>query len=184
VYRYGSGTSGAAPLVTAAASLLWAQNPTWSADTVKTRILNTVDVLPWLDGKLLTSGRLNLRKALDNQSPDAVTDLSVEVSRTVAKITWTAPGNNGDEGTASAYDLRFSMSPITDASSFNSATPITTAAPDTSGTEECAIQGGLGPCIATLYFAIKTWDDAFNVSGLSNVPTATPCDSTTALTCD
>jgi hypothetical protein len=46
--------------------------------------------------------------------PGQVTDLAVEwVTDRSVTLTWTAPGDNGENGTATAYDIRHSPSPIT-----------------------------------------------------------------------
>jgi len=64
-YGFISGTSMAAPMVSGAAALLRARFTNESAPQIIRRLLNAVDVLPGLAGKCVTSGRLNLRKALD-----------------------------------------------------------------------------------------------------------------------
>ncbi len=63
-YRYETGTSFAAPMVTATAALIWQAKPNLTAAQVKAAILNNVDVLSSLDGKCVTEGRLNPYKAL------------------------------------------------------------------------------------------------------------------------
>ncbi|MCX8042033.1 MAG: S-layer homology domain-containing protein, partial [Thermodesulfobacteriaceae bacterium] len=64
VYLYASGTSMATPIVTGVAALLWSKVPTLSYLEVKNMILNSVDNLPQLTGKVKTSGRINAYKAL------------------------------------------------------------------------------------------------------------------------
>lgn len=84
------------------------------------------------------------------------------------RLTWTAPGDDGNYGRAKTYDLRYSTSPITD-SSWQEAyqfigEPRTAAA----GTiQSCFISGLIAR--TKYYFAIKTVDEAGNWSILSNV---------------
>jgi subtilisin family serine protease len=67
VYGAGStatGTSVAAPLVSAAAALIWSEYPGLTPAQVKAKIFNNVDVIPSHSGKTVTGGRLNVYKAL------------------------------------------------------------------------------------------------------------------------
>lgn len=87
-----------------------------------------------------------------------------------ANLTWTAPGDNGSQGTASAYDIRYKTTPINNNSDFNSAVQlIGEPAPGAPGTLQGFTVMGL-PAEATLYFAIKTLDEVPNTSALSNIP--------------
>jgi thermitase len=63
-----SGTSMATPHVTGAVALLSAYNPNLSVASLKATILNTVDPLPAWTGLVKTGGRLNLDRALRNQT--------------------------------------------------------------------------------------------------------------------
>ena len=67
-YHYSTGTSFAAPYVAGVASLIWAKYPTLTAEEVKARILNGVDVGSGFLGKCSTNGRLNAYKALCNHT--------------------------------------------------------------------------------------------------------------------
>lgn len=82
-------------------------------------------------------------------------------------VRWTAPGDDGNVGTATTYDLRQSSTLITSAN-FDQATQVTgLPAPRISGTAEQFTVTGLIP--GQYYFAIKTADEAGNWSLISNV---------------
>ena len=83
-----------------------------------------------------------------------------------ASLTWTAPGDDGNVGTATEYDLRASETPVT-ALEWDLATPIEgEPVPSVAGTQEAYYY----------YLALKTVDEAGNWSGLSNV-VVVPYDS-------
>jgi thermitase len=67
-YKTLSGTSMAAPFVAAAAAMLRAQDPDASYKQIRKRLLNSVDHLPQLLGKVATGGRLDLDRALESGS--------------------------------------------------------------------------------------------------------------------
>ncbi len=88
-------------------------------------------------------------------------------SSTTITITWTAPGDDGIEGTASQYDIRYSTSTITEAN-WDQASQVTgEPSPQPAGSQESFTVTELEPN-TTYYFAIKTVDEALNWSGLSN----------------
>jgi subtilisin family serine protease len=68
LYRALSGTSMAAPHAAGAAALLVSYNPNLSAASLKATLMNTVDVLPQWNGVVKTGGRLNVARALQNQT--------------------------------------------------------------------------------------------------------------------
>ncbi len=83
-------------------------------------------------------------------------------------LAWTAPGDDGSYGRASSYDVRWSTAPITDAN-FSTANAVPgPPAPTDAGTRQRLVVRGLTRG-TTYYFALKTTDDAGNVSPLSNV---------------
>ncbi len=112
---------------------------------------------------------VHLTRASDTTAPSAIADLAIS-SFTSASVTlsWTAPGDDGNNGTARSYDVRYSISPI-NGGNFNAATHVAgLGAPNPAGTIETAIIGNL-QSNTTYYFAIKSADEANNVSNISNV---------------
>lgn len=115
----------------------------------------------------------------DGKPPGLVTDLSSGI-RTPSSITltWTAPGDDGDRGHATAYDLRWATSNITE-ESWIRATPVDDEPiPARAGTRETMTVTGLPPG-ATCWFALKTRDEGpAHWSPLSRVcKAATPPES-------
>lgn len=105
----------------------------------------------------------------DEIAPATVNDLSV-VGQTLDSITltWTAPGNDGNIGIASQYDIRYSTSPI-DELNWGIATQCNEEpVPQSAGSMETFIVNDLQPA-TTYYFAIKSADGSSNWSAISNV---------------
>ena len=99
---------------------------------------------------------------LDVCRPAPVADLAVVLGRTTAAVSWTAPGDDSLAGTATAYDLRYSSSPITGEAGFGTATPVEEVPePSEAGSVECVELRWLTRC-RMYYFALKTQDDAGN----------------------
>jgi hypothetical protein len=107
----------------------------------------------------------------DTTKPAAVLDLAA-TDRTATSVTlsWTAPGDDGHTGTAARYDIRRATSgPITEAT-WAAAIPLTgEPAPLPANTPQAFAVTGLG-CGTLHYFALKTSDEAFNTSAISNSP--------------
>ena len=74
-YDYKSGTSMATPMVAGMAGLIKGTNPDLTAKGLKLRIMETVDPIPSLKGKIATGGRVNLTAALNTASPADVIHL-------------------------------------------------------------------------------------------------------------
>jgi thermitase len=63
-FREASGTSMATPVVAGVAALVLAKDPHMTVDQLRKHLLNSVDKLPSLKGKVLTGGRINAAKAV------------------------------------------------------------------------------------------------------------------------
>ncbi|MGB5049071.1 MAG: CARDB domain-containing protein, partial [Caldilineaceae bacterium] len=171
-YRAANGTSMAAPHVTGAAALIWSEfGSSLSNEQVKQRIISGVDSLKDRSKQTITNGRLNILNVLERDStpPAAVADLTPGgVLLTKILLNWTATGDDGMEGKATAYDIRYSQAPISDAN-FELANRVPDVPePQAAGFQESVLVGGLAPN-TTYYFALKVADNVGNLSELSNV---------------
>ena len=106
------------------------------------------------------------------------------------RFEWTAPGDDGNRGRASRYEMRYSTSAISsqadsmalDSWWSNQATAVPSMpTPSASGTADNVTVGGLSYG-TTYYFIIRSVDDAQNWSAYSNVAMVTlaPCDAPTS----
>ncbi len=110
-----------------------------------------------------------LRPATLAISSTASTDTSVTLS-------WVATGDDSLTGTGTAYDVRYSTSPI-NSTNWASATQATgEPAPTAAGTGQTFKVNGLSRQ-TQYYFAAKLADEAGNVSALSNVLNVTTPDT-------
>lgn len=113
------------------------------------------------------------RMTEDNIPPATISDLRATANTTNSvTLDWTATGNNGNEGTAFLYDIRYSASPITEDNFDAAARPEKVPAPAEAGTAESFTIKDL-QFNTQYYFAIKVRDRQFNFSGMSEVVNAT-----------
>ena len=83
-------------------------------------------------------------------------------------LVWTTPGDDGNVGVATRFDLRYSRNPIT-SSNFNNATRVNfVISPGAPGSMTQMLVNGLDPA-GGYYFAIKTADERPNWSAISNI---------------
>jgi hypothetical protein len=106
---------------------------------------------------------------VDDVPPRAIVDLfGVPEGGRVVRLQWSAPGDDGCEGRATGYDMRFSSSPLVEAT-WEAATPVPTMlVPQGCGSPETfAFEL---PDDTTLYhIAVRAVDDGGRSSPLSNV---------------
>ena len=168
-YQRFSGTSMAAPHVTGAVALLRSIAPELHATTVKKILLRHVTPLPGLEGVVRSGGRLRLTAALEHDfvPPGAVRRL--EASRTGSDfitLSWIAPGDDADVGTAAAYEVRYAGAPILDETTFAAAQPVPCdLAPAVAGAIETFEVGELSN-ESIYWFAVRAVDDWDNRGAL------------------
>lgn len=114
----------------------------------------------------------------DVTPPAKMTSLAVTgTSSSAVTLQWSAPGDDEYTGTASSYDIRYSPQPITE-DNWAAAVRVNGApAPQSAMTVQTMTAGGLLPG-RSYFFAIKSEDEAGNVSPISNLAFATLEDGT------
>ncbi|MBI5574460.1 MAG: lamin tail domain-containing protein, partial [Elusimicrobia bacterium] len=108
-------------------------------------------------------------------APNSITDLKAMRGYQQGEInlSWTSPGDDGTVGTASTYIVRYSTTGSIDSGDWSSATDIIgEPTPLVSGTQQSMAVTGLTPG-GIYYFAMKSQDDAQNISTVSNCSSAT-----------
>lgn len=86
-------------------------------------------------------------------------------------VSWSAPGDDGNTGTAKAYALRYSTAPITDDSWPLTNPVLSVPVPSPAGTWQSVLVNAL-QARQRYYFALKATDAAGNLSAISNSPSA------------
>lgn len=120
---------------------------------------------------------INLSGSGDTIPPSPVSDLAIlNISTSSLDLAWTAPGDDGNLGIATSYDIRYSTSPISEVNWSSAIQVIGEPTPSGAGSNESMSISGLLSG-TTYYFAIKTSDEVPNESTISNVPSGTTLSS-------
>ena len=143
-----SGTSMAAPHVAGAAALICAEYPNVNVRLLKAALIYNGDFVPSHTDLTLTARRLNAFNSLtaiaenDAAPPAPIPDFRI-VSQDGRTITlgWTSPGDDGNVGKATLYQLRYSDTELSTPAQFEAADSILSSGfpfPASSGTLEGA----------------------------------------------
>ena len=103
------GTSMAAPMVTGAAVLALSADPSLSVAALRTRVVQAVDPLTSLSGRVLTGGRLDVCKVVPScganpaSAPSPPTAVRVSVAHGKATLRWAASASNGSGSGITGY---------------------------------------------------------------------------------
>ncbi|MFH1198019.1 MAG: S8 family serine peptidase [bacterium] len=182
-----TGTSIATPHVTGTIALMYSaatvqllnqydDAPDQLALYMRMFLLSNIDPITSLNGLTATGGRLNAHKATlaatvmpDATPPTRITDLAISnVLSDELQISFTAPDDATVFG-VTAYDIRYSINPITNETDFQNATRVTYNTPPLApGSAEFISISPLN--FGTPYYiAIKSFDIWDNASEISNV---------------
>lgn len=185
-YRYQSGSSMAAPFVAGAVALMLSQYPGLTNSQIITRLLYSADRLPSLEGKVASERRLNVARALENDTtpPAAPSDFKAKARKNgEVQLRWTATGDDWKVGRTSYYDIRCSDRPIFKGTpegpgiGFEDAKPVAAVLPDPSdpGTKEM-LTVTIPPAgeEKMYYFAIRVGDNTGNLSDVSTAAVIVP----------
>jgi lysyl endopeptidase len=150
--------------------LAWAWD---SGDTPDTRLRDWLD--PLGTGAVAISG-VDLED--DTTPPGPITDFTVaSVNANGITLSWQAPGDDGFQGAAAQYEVRYSTAPIRSQAAFDTARAVSgVPIPQPSGATEVLTVMGLQPD-TPYYFAVLARDNVNNTS-----PLATTADNAIILT--
>lgn len=167
---YGGGVLSGTTTLTPVAGV--AEFTTLSVAEEGAHVLNATVTLPDVS---IASVALNIT---DNQAPSDVASLEATVlGGGVVRLRWLATGDDGMQGQATSYELRYSESPITEAN-LPSATSVPTGTPGLPGAQEQVDVPNLVEG-QTYHFAVRVMDSAGNTSALTKTSVRLPsvCDN-------
>jgi len=105
----------------------------------------------------------------DDIPPGPIQDLAVtDYSDCTVTLSWTAPGDDNQQGTATSYDIRYSTQPITQSNWSQATRVLNPPSPQPAGTKETFTITQLNPS-TTYYIAIRAQDDWMNQGPISNL---------------
>jgi parallel beta-helix repeat protein len=141
-------------------------HPTSNPSGIGNRVSDNVDFTPWLTSPVTPA---------DTIPPATIVSLSARTGSNSGEVrlSWVAPGDDGYAGIASTYIVRYSTSLITTEINWSAATDASgEPAPTAALTVQSMTITGLEPG-RRYFFAIRTQDEALNLSSISNSPSAT-----------
>jgi len=110
----------------------------------------------------------NVSVRVDNIPPSTVDDLTYNGSDIFSvTLNWSASGNDGVEGTATSYDIRYDIEAISESNWDRAARVSDEPSPASPGIQESFTVTGLSPS-TEYYFAVKVCDEMSNLSLISN----------------
>jgi len=181
-YTLADGTSMSAPHVSGTAALVCALSPSITLQKLRSLIMYTGYPAPWFTGAISTRRAIDASKALqgvnspDVTAPGAINNLTAQIVGAFpdCNVTFTAPGDDGNVGKVTAYELRFSETSINDAN-FDLARPLFAPDPVDPGFNQ-----SLGVKLPwrhpSGFIGVRAVDEVGNKGPISSVPISVSVD--------
>ena len=150
------------------ATLLWQKTTNGPSVAENTHILKLFHAT----GDFVDIDAIQIIGPPDTTTPSAINTLSASKGSVGGSVnlSWTAVGDDGTTGTATAYLVRYSTSVINDLTSWNNATPYPNSLiPKAAGQTENLTVYGLTPS-QPYYFAVRAQDEVPNTGPVSGSP--------------
>ena len=183
-YNFANGTSMAAPHLSGTAALVCAQFPNITLERLRSVVMYGGHVAPWQFHNLLpiSTGRaVDAAKALETANssdvtePGAVTNLSAAVTVFPNyNISWTEPGDDGNTGKVTAYEIRFSET-TPKLSNWDLSTPLPGPLPVDPGVNQF-IGVKIPRKHPSGFIGIRAVDDAGNKGPIASLPISVSVD--------
>lgn len=184
-YFFAQGTSMAAPHVSGSAALVCAQFPSITMQKLRSVMMYSGYAAPWQFNNILpiSTGRavdastaLQAVNSADVTAPGAVTNLSAQISDAFPNYTVTlqAPGEDGNVGKITAYELRFSDTSLNDAN-FDLAKPLAGPKPNDPGIFQ-TFHVSVPWRHPSGFIGIRAVDDVGNKGPITSVPISVSTD--------
>lgn len=184
-YDFANGTSMAAPHVSGSAALVCAQSPSITLLKLRSLMMYSGYAAPWQFSNVLpiSTGRaVDAHRALeaitspDVTAPGPITNLTAEISDTFPnyRLNWNAPGDDGNTGKVTAYEVRFSEVSFNE-KSFYLATPLAGPVPNDPGFFQF-VNVRVPWRHSSGFIGVRAIDDVGNKGPISSVPISVPVD--------
>ncbi len=184
-YDFLSGTSMSTPHVSGVAALVCAQAPNITMQRLRSIVMYSGYAAPWQfnntlpisTGRAVDAGRaLQAITSPDVTAPGPVNNFSVQIQDTFPQyeLIWQAPGDDGNAGRVTAYEVRFSEVSLTDAN-FDLATRLPGPVPmDPGFTQFVTVKVPWRH--SSGFIGVRAVDDAGNKGPISQAPISVATD--------
>ena len=184
-YDFFDGTSMAAPHVSGSAALVCALSPNITMQKLRSLMMYSGRLAPWqfLNVFPISTGRIvDASRALQGVSstdvtpPGAINNLNAHISDTFPNYTlgWVTAGDDGNSGTAAAYEVRFSDTNLNDAN-FDLATPLPGPVPHEPISGQ-SVTLKIPWRHASGFIGVRAVDDVGNKGPISSIPISVNVD--------